>query len=360
MQVESKLSSPVVLGDFGVPQGSILGPLIFLIFNNDFPASSVEGTSVLFADDDTDNTSDKNPVELIEKIQREADRSAAWVEDNKMACAGDKTKLLIIGTKQLRANKLNDHEENLSVNVCGAEVKATESEKLLGLIINNELTWRHYLYGESWRLPEKDNLPGLLSQLSQRVGMLRKLEKIVPKKKFRMLCNGIFDSKVLYCLQVFGNVWGFGYDETMRRSYGFTKKDSRRLQVLQNKVCRLKTGLGYDVSTADLLKADNDFSVHQLTAYHTLLTVQKVKTSHKPKYLDDRLKFKMENNGGNQRHAYKIQVDQRLSIARAGFVYRGGLLWNQLPDSLRTNASLENFKKGARRWVQSNVKVKPG
>ena len=61
----------------------------------------------------------------------------------------------------------------------------------------------------------------------------------------------------------------------------------------------------------------------------------------------------MVNGGGNQ-------VDQRLSIARAGFVYRGGLLWNQLPDSLRTNASLENFKKGARRWVQSNVKVKPG
>ena len=86
VQVETKFSDPEHLGDYAMPQGSILAPLIFLIFNNGFPGCSEEGESVLYADDDTVNVRAKDVTDLKEKVQHEADRATDWVSDNRMVC----------------------------------------------------------------------------------------------------------------------------------------------------------------------------------------------------------------------------------------------------------------------------------
>ena len=318
------------------PYSTLLGPLILVIFNNDYPASAIEGDSVLYADHDTDNVHAKDVEELKAKIQREADRSTDWVSDNRMVCSGSKTKLLVIGTTQLRNSLLNGDNLNIEINVCNTIVKDTQSERLLGLTVNNRMTWSDYLHGEQWRT--EDNCIGLIPQLNQRVGLLSKFAHLMPKEKFKLFCNGLFNSKLTYCLQVFSHVWNIpNLDQEERRFAAFSRGDNRKLQVLQNKVMRLKSHLPFRTSTNSLIEATGDLSVQQLTAYSTLVTAQKAIAAKQPQYLDQKLKLRtnQENQAFPNRQENLLKIQSKLSISRGGFFCRSFALFNQLPLELR-------------------------
>ena len=80
------------------------------------------------------------------------------------------------------------------VNVCGKVVSESVDEKLLGVVISNDLTWHTHLYGNN--LTGDDKLVGLITQLSKRVGILTKLSKILNPFQFFRVCDGLFTSKV--------------------------------------------------------------------------------------------------------------------------------------------------------------------
>ena len=103
--------------------------------------------------------------------------------------------------------------------------------------------------------------------------------------KFRIIANGLFYSKLIYGMTVWGGVWGLpGYDEETRNGIAITKEDMRRLQVLQNQVMRMMTRLDPGASTDTLCNSSNQLSVHQLVAYHSLNQVYKIYHDRKPQY----------------------------------------------------------------------------
>ena len=104
----------------------------------------------------------------------------------------------MMGTQKLRKAKIvNDAK----IIVDGQEIDETSSEKLLGVVVNNTLTWKNHIHGD------KEN-EGLLQQLSKRLGMLKMMSKHMERRNLKFFASGMFYSKLSYCLPVFGNVLG--------------------------------------------------------------------------------------------------------------------------------------------------------
>ena len=160
-----------------------------------------------------------------------------------------------------------------------------------------------------------------------------------------------------------GNVFGLkNFDDKNRRFSAFTREDIRKLQVLQNKTLRLRSGLNRYTSTATLLEHCKELSVNQLVAYHTLLSVHRAVRDGKPKALFNKIKLRKSQNNVIFPHRLNETIDLKkvnLNITRGGFCYRGSFLWNMMPQALREEEKYKPFKKKLKGWIPTSIPPKP-
>ena len=182
--------------------------------------------------------------------------------------------------------------------------------------------------------------------------MLKKLRTYMPPTKFRQTLAGLFESKLIYGMCVWTGVWGIpGYLGLEDTKTSITKKEINRLQSIQNKTLRLINGADRSTPTHQLLRSTAYLSVHQLGAYHTLLQVNKIRMSKKPKYHFDRLFGSSDFP--------QARVDFKLCLCRGSFFYQGSKLWSALPTSMKNLSDPESFKKKCKQWIKTNIKIKP-
>ena len=121
----------------GVPRGSCLGPLLFIIYRNDLKNCLHYASTSMYADDTHTTISARDTEELVQKTKIELGNISKWMRINKMSANTKKTEYMIIG-HPLRTNKITDLAK-LETN--GTEIKRAHKVKSLGLIFDEKRSW---------------------------------------------------------------------------------------------------------------------------------------------------------------------------------------------------------------------------
>ena len=256
------------------------------------------------------------------------------MSSNRLELNDDKTHLLLLSTDKSWRSKLSDNSLVLRTE-SGMTINTSSCESLLGGVIAKNLKWTEHI------MLHKNSL---IKQLGVRLKALKKICPITCFKTRKMLADGLFMSKLIYLIPL----WG-----------GCEKFLIRALQVAQNKAARLVTNCGLYTPTKTLLKECGWLSVSQLVFYHTVVLLFKVRMSQQPKYLFN-MAVSAENDryGARSNQAGKLRVvgqEPKQALNRNSFRWRSIQCWNQLPHQLRQQKNLVQFRISLKSWVRDNV-----
>ena len=206
----------------GVPQGSNLGPILFLLYVNDLPNCLKSTSASMFADDTNLTASGNTITELHNKLNNDLENIHQWLLANKLTLNTSKTEYMMVGSRQ----KLGKGEDDTHIKLGDNKIKKVKETKTLGVIVDDQLKWNSHINTVS-------------TKVSKGIGMIRRMKAFVPQSTLISVYNAIILPHFDYC----SLVWDVG------NAYSLEK-----LQKMQNRAARVITGKSYDVRSKDILQ----------------------------------------------------------------------------------------------------------
>ena len=305
----------------GVPQGSILGPLLFNIYINDLFFFITETDLCNYADDTTLYAADMSLDNMMNRLEYEIETSVTWFRNNYMKLNGDKCHLIIGGNKK----------ELLTTTIGEHSVKETEKERLLGIQIDRELKFDHHV-----------NI--ICRKAGKQLNALSRQCKILPFFRRKILLNSYFHSLFQYGRLV----WMF-HNRVLNAK--INSLHFRALRMVYN---------DSDLTFEELLKKDGSTSVHHQNIKHVAIEMYKIHNNLSPIFMSEILpsttnaKTNVSYYTRNHNDFYNRINPRTVNKGICSLRHFGPIVWNMVPIEIKQSTNLSLFKDKIEKWEINN------
>ena len=306
---------PVVCG---VPQGSIIGPLLFLIYINDFDLCLSHCSADMYADDTTFHVSGKTTNEISMKLNEDSINIQKWCKDNKMVINTDKTKSMLICSKQRR--RTLPENDVLSVLMGGRQLNNTNMEKLLGVKVDSNLTFQ-------------DQIDYVCKTVGSRLALLRRIKQYIDIPTCILFFNGFILPYIDYCSIIWSSC---------------TRGNIERIEKLLKSAARIILNASYDERSMDLFSKLGWYTFEQRLKRKRLHLVYKALNDLCPHYMKDMFQYTSDVHN----YALRSTSSSGLFLSRGDtefhkkkFSYISAKEWNDLPPHVKAASSFTSFKR---------------